>query len=593
MNTNFKRSGAAALATALAATTRLLGPGGSELVGAASATFTCTGVEGDTAGSVGGAAKSSKQLLELLATLGGSAQLSLPVDVTATAPASVQTGSGPYTATFDYTISLPTSLVTSVKTLLGLDKISVTNASFAVEATGAATASLVGTTTSSTVSLATAPVTISQKITGPVTPSTSGLVYYRPGATKLSVVVNGEVAGSAKIGTITVSCAATGLLGSTAVKPAGAPNIPANPIAANAQANTTSSINLDDGTKVLADDGNPIDWSTLRTVGNPSGGAALAAGRSINYTAPATNGTYDVTFEVCAAPKTIKGTDGLSEVQTLRFSDPSYYQQSFNKHPIYFTLTFDGQETAPITTSFFNNIFGVPVPYDANDETSRFFHDWFGQFAAPSPATVQAALEALPNVGPGDIVVSGGPTATDLTAPYTFTFAGALAHRDVAQIGIGKWVTWLPAESLAQILGAAKGLGGSLPTVAPPTFDQLLQSRLAGQITDDQFFAGWGDRVKYDLLSGINVQEIIDQVTSWFPKTPTAATTVSGEAPIPDTTTGPLCSQGVIQFAVTGGTTPTTAPTTAAPASVEGISIIRTQQAAAADPVQGTVRFAG
>lgn len=62
-----------------------------------------------------------------------------------------------------------------------------------------------------------------------------------------------------------------------------------------------------------------------------------------------------------------------------------------------FTLGFSGQTTAPIA-------------YNA------------------TASAVQAALEALTTVGDGDILVSGGPGPG---TPYTFTFAGSLAQRDV------------------------------------------------------------------------------------------------------------------------------------------------------------------
>lgn len=62
-----------------------------------------------------------------------------------------------------------------------------------------------------------------------------------------------------------------------------------------------------------------------------------------------------------------------------------------------FTLTYDGQTTAAIA-------------YNA------------------ASTAVQTALEALSNVGVGDIVVSGGPGPA---SPYTFTFQGGLAGTDV------------------------------------------------------------------------------------------------------------------------------------------------------------------
>ena len=46
-----------------------------------------------------------------------------------------------------------------------------------------------------------------------------------------------------------------------------------------------------------------------------------------------------------------------------------------------------------------------------------------------SPATVQAALQALANIGPGGAIVTGGPVT------YVITFGGALANRNIAQLG--------------------------------------------------------------------------------------------------------------------------------------------------------------
>lgn len=45
-------------------------------------------------------------------------------------------------------------------------------------------------------------------------------------------------------------------------------------------------------------------------------------------------------------------------------------------------------------------------------------------------ATVQAALEALPNVGPGDVVVTGGP----LPGTITLTFGGRYLGQNVPQV---------------------------------------------------------------------------------------------------------------------------------------------------------------
>lgn len=68
-----------------------------------------------------------------------------------------------------------------------------------------------------------------------------------------------------------------------------------------------------------------------------------------------------------------------------------------------FTLTYDGQTTAAIA------------------------------FNAAASA-VAAALEALSNIGVGDVAVAGGPGNAGGSAPYYVTFQGALEEQDVAQL---------------------------------------------------------------------------------------------------------------------------------------------------------------
>lgn len=556
--------------------------------GAATANFTCKGIDGDQAGEVSGAKKSSKELLGLLATLGGSAELALPVDVTVTAPPSVKTGSGPYDVSFAYRISLPDSLVKSAKDLLKVSTLKVENASFGIDLSGAATGTVTGTTSSIDVSLATSPVTVQQTITGKVAPASAGLVYYRPGATKLSVVVNGEVSGVAKIGTITVACTATGLLGSTAVRPPGSPVITPNPIVVQTTAGASTTVDLDNGGRVTPDEGNPITWTSLKLVGNATGGTASLTDRVLNFTAPTTNGSYDVSFEVCGAARTVKGAPGVDEVQSFTFADLAYSRDFPNIHPLFFTLKFGGQETTPIITSFVDvDFFGnvTTFPYVPGDDASRTLNIIGGRFAPPSPATIQTALEALPNIAPGDVTVTGGPaSAADLSAPYVFTFSKALGKADVEQVSLGEWNTWLPNEGLAAVLAAASGVsagGGAVPPTIEESFDQLV----AQTITAEQFWTQFWARVQYNVIQGIDIQGILDFVTGLFPKQPVVGTTTTGEVPIADSSTGPLCSQGVVQFVVTGGGT--TAPV------VAGTNVTAGARAAGASRVASTPSFAG
>lgn len=94
-----------------------------------------------------------------------------------------------------------------------------------------------------------------------------------------------------------------------------------------------------------------------------------------------------VLLEMCYGG-TVITTGGVNEVQSATITGTPTGGT--------FTLTFDGQTTSAID-------------YDA------------------TASEVQAALVALPNVNTGDITVSG-------TGPYTFTFGGAYANRDVPQI---------------------------------------------------------------------------------------------------------------------------------------------------------------
>lgn len=93
-------------------------------------------------------------------------------------------------------------------------------------------------------------------------------------------------------------------------------------------------------------------------------------------------------WQPCTSAPFVEGSDCVNEVQQLQIVDAEGGT---------FTLTFDTQTTSPIA---------------------------YGATAG----AVQAALEALSNVAPGDIVVTGGPDT------YTFTYGGQYACTNVPQI---------------------------------------------------------------------------------------------------------------------------------------------------------------
>jgi hypothetical protein len=53
---------------------------------------------------------------------------------------------------------------------------------------------------------------------------------------------------------------------------------------------------------------------------------------------------------------------------------------------------------------------------------------------ASTAAAVQAALEALPSIGAGNITVTGGPGGAGGGTPYVITFVGALGGTNVSAI---------------------------------------------------------------------------------------------------------------------------------------------------------------
>jgi hypothetical protein len=83
--------------------------------------------------------------------------------------------------------------------------------------------------------------------------------------------------------------------------------------------------------------------------------------------------------------------------------------------------------------------------------------------AAATAATVQAALEALSNIAPGDVVVTGSAGG-----PYTVTFGGTLAATNVAQM------TATPTGGTGTVTIATSTAGGAESVSALTTGAGLL-----------------------------------------------------------------------------------------------------------------------
>jgi hypothetical protein len=113
-----------------------------------------------------------------------------------------------------------------------------------------------------------------------------------------------------------------------------------------------------------------------------------------------------------------------------------------------YTLAFEEEETAEET---------APIAFNA------------------SAAEVQAALEALGKLAPGDVAVSGGPGDAGGTSPYEVAFGGAYAGRD-----------------LAEMTSSGSGLSGGSASVT---------TRTQGAIAVTTATAGWSGHALEGLLT--------------------------------------------------------------------------------------------
>lgn len=142
----------------------------------------------------------------------------------------------------------------------------------------------------------------------------------------------------------------------------------------------------------------------------------------------ANNSLVDATPPTIAVAETTPGDVGTDEVQTLTIAAGPPTGGTFQ-------LEFDGETTAPITWSAVNNTL---------------------------LANIDAALEALSNIGAGDITCAAG-TLTAGIGTLTITFSGSLTHTDVALITVadnslvGTTPTVAVAETTPGVTATARG----------------------------------------------------------------------------------------------------------------------------------------
>jgi len=203
-------------------------------------------------------------------------------------------------------------------------------------------------------------------------------------------------------------------------------------------------IGFDVDTKITLDDSN---FALELWAGSPAGDACSAAGSSGSYgylLLPFLKGGIlgDFTVENGAVTFTLTGANtsegnawGTGPYKDIMLNPstnvPEVQRATITGVPTggTFTLTYAGQTTTAIA-------------YNA------------------TAAVVQTALEALSNIAPGDVVVTGGPGPA---TPYTFTFGGALKGDVVAMTATGSFTGGTtPAIAITTITPGVAPVAGAM-----------------------------------------------------------------------------------------------------------------------------------
>lgn len=435
-------------------------------------------------------------------------------------------------------------------------------------------------------------------IGGPIKTTGGGIITYRVGSLQLDAKLSIPGTGDFDL-KLTCEVQGSNIIAKTTVRDPDAPVF--NPEVVQVDANPGETVTVDLLGNVITPGKTPLLEDSLKIVEQPAGGTASISNGVFSFTAPQQGGTYTTTVEVCGAPKDSAGTPGVNEVQSLTFGENwtnvgtggglPVVGQGLNPRPVAFTLKVGEEETRLIWAAehaLFPGLVAVPLggvtptpenwaPADKQGLVNQYAVET--RYKGISPADVQAALEALPSIGAGNVQVVGldstGAETTRLgqIASLKVSYVGAKAEQDIPAISLAQWYTVPPQEVLDRISEAIAGLAGSLGggeggEEAPKTeFQQLIDS-LDPNVSADQRAAdaAMGDLIIASITTGtpidpadwkaylmfkLNIGALIPQVTAFlnslFPQKLAASTVEQGEAPTPPQ---PLCAQGIIQVTV-------------------------------------------
>lgn len=427
---------------------------------------------------------------------------------------------------------------------------------------------------------------------GPITTTGGGIITYRVGDLQFDATMNVPSAGLSL--NLKLACSVTGsnLIAKTTVKDPDAPTFTPEVVSLEAPAGGSASVDLL-GT-VIQPGKTPLLPETLKIVEPPAGGTAAIANGVFTYTAPDAPGTYSTTVEVCGAPKDESGTPGINERQLLalganwpdvgRGGGLPLVGDALLPRPIAFSLKVGDEETRLIWTARhalapFGSfpIPGLePTPENwAPADSAGIVGDYatVAVYDGVSPAAVQAAIEALPSIGAGNVVVTavnGDEARPNVVTGLQIEFVNDKAEQDIATLEVGQWYAAPPQEALDRINEVIAGLTASLspdPDAPPGPFegmtpeqidkaigDKLLGSFVGGPPVTSEEWSAW-------VMSKLNLGELVPALTKFidglFPRKIEPSTIEQGEAGTPPQQ---LCAQGIIDVTVTEVASATTVP---------------------------------
>jgi hypothetical protein len=504
-----------------------------------------------------GAAPTTKTLLstcvgadgpskELVKVLDSSGQLTLPLDVTIDAPATLQPEQADVPFTFSIGVNLDVATVNKAAPLL--PSVDIKDPKFALKISGPT-----GTTsaTSTPQPTKTLPLVAGQPASVAYGPFSStlteigkgGIIKYEVAATTFTIVA--AVAGT--VNNVNVSCTTPGKAFATSIKIPGSPDI-TQPIEVKAGAAEQVTVDvLGQFTKPSKDEDGvlrEIDASTFKVLDGPG---TIVDGK-LQVTAGAAGSTTTITCEVCSG--SLPGVDDTKVLDLDQSTD-------ILKKGVAFTLKFGDAESPVIT--FLPPLFAFPKPTNWANIANNYI---LAPHEMPSAAEIQAALEATPGIGPGNVVVTrdkaNDPVGKDR---YLIKFVGALGQQEISkQLKLGEFYSMLPQSVKDGLLDLAGSLGddegGEEPIpggLTPDAYRQQLRTEI--ELAAGTFnFAVVGEKIgvllAFELSEATKDPAFVPAATAainnLFTSTPATETVTPGEAP-----TG-ICSQAVIDVVVEG-----------------------------------------